>query len=995
MRKAFKGLKNIFLVLLIISSSLSYADVPSEEVTINYQNVALVEYIKFVSKITGYNFVYNPDDLNFTVTILSNDPTTKQNVMSTLIQILRINNLYLIENGNNLIISKNQNAKEIGTVVVEDDQSDDPIITRIFSLQNIKVETITSILRPMLSNDALIEASMETKQLIVTDTKTSIDKVSTLIEALDTGSLPIDYAVYQVVDTPIDQLIQSTEQIIRPLTMGNQFYLIPHKSTGIIYIVSTPGLTKKALSLLKEIDTAPKKEMPVTEKGQAYFLYKLKNVSGEIIEEDFDALSEKLKSSDVVDQKLLNVIENAKWIKETNSILLTGDQQSVDEAKALIDHYDILREDIKIKGKFLMFSPKYVSLSDIEKSLNDIANNLQKSGLVDKNLIESIKTLKVVKSTNSLVFTGSHETLEKINGLLISIDNPQAAQAIQKVGKTNFYVYKIQNSKPQSLMISLRSLADDLAKMDSSNVDFITTLKSMKYVKDTNSLVFTGSQESLEKLQSLIEKFDIPITKDDMSTYFIYKPKYLSSEELESVLNNFAEQIKVTGLDNEALFEVINSMKYSDKTSSFVFTGESLAIEELKGLLDTFDVPIKGGASTEISGLDDLGFLVYKLQYHKGNEIQEALQQISKELKIQDNSQASKLSLVKTIDSIQWVQLTNSLLLSGDPQTLAKMKELIGSLDVPLKQVFIEVLIIETTLVNALSFGLDWGSKMQWKNKAAGGIGNFQDGTNPFQNTVNAISNTNTPTGANIPLSSGFDLGIIGDLLFHKGKSFLSLASLLQALQTDAETSVVMTPKIIAQDGKTSKIFSGNNIPYSGSVITNNSQAGSSLVTTNLEYRDIGVSLTITPILGNSDNITLTIDLESSQRESPGTTTDNLGQVVGITTSKTIMNTSVHIPNKHFLVLSGMVKDTKSRSKQGIPCLGGLPYIGAAFAKDVKNSAKDNVVIFIRPHIINSFMDMENITNIQEDYFRDKTGTPTLERDYEEATEEMKIYDEE
>ena len=53
MRKAFKGLKNIFLVLLIISSSLSYADVPSEEVTINYQNVALVENIKFVSKITG------------------------------------------------------------------------------------------------------------------------------------------------------------------------------------------------------------------------------------------------------------------------------------------------------------------------------------------------------------------------------------------------------------------------------------------------------------------------------------------------------------------------------------------------------------------------------------------------------------------------------------------------------------------------------------------------------------------------------------------------------------------------------------------------------------------------------------------------------------------------------------------------------------------------------------------------------------------------------
>ena len=107
------------------------------------------------------------------------------------------------------------------------------------------------------------------------------------------------------------------------------------------------------------------------------------------------------------------------------------------------------------------------------------------------------------------------------------------------------------------------------------------------------------------------------------------------------------------------------------------------------------------------------------------------------------------------------------------------------------------------------------------------------------------------------------------------------------------------------------------------------------------------------------------------------------------------VNTAVHIPNKHFLVLSGMVKDTKARSKEGIPCLGGLPFIGAAFSKDDTSDVRDNIVIFLRPHIINSYKDMKTMSETQEDFFRDQAGTPTLESDYEEATEMIKSFDDE
>ena len=102
------------------------------------------------------------------------------------------------------------------------------------------------------------------------------------------------------------------------------------------------------------------------------------------------------------------------------------------------------------------------------------------------------------------------------------------------------------------------------------------------------------------------------------------------------------------------------------------------------------------------------------------------------------------------------------------------------------------------------------------------------------------------------------------------------------------------------------------------------------------------------------------------------------------------MHTTVHIPNKHFLVLSGMVRESKVRTKTGIPCLGSLPVIGAAFSQNNRADQKDNIVIFIRPHVINSYEDMTHLTETQENFFRENAGSPILEQDFEEAVELIK-----
>jgi type III secretion protein C len=105
------------------------------------------------------------------------------------------------------------------------------------------------------------------------------------------------------------------------------------------------------------------------------------------------------------------------------------------------------------------------------------------------------------------------------------------------------------------------------------------------------------------------------------------------------------------------------------------------------------------------------------------------------------------------------------------------------------------------------------------------------------------------------------------------------------------------------------------------------------------------------------------------------------------------MSTTVHGPDNNFLILSGMVNNSDAKDQAGIPCLGGLPVIGAAFSTSTDLVQNTNVVIFIRPHIINSVDEMHALTKHEEDFFRDQTGSPFLEHTYDEAMELIKNID--
>ncbi len=365
-------------------------------------------------------------------------------------------------------------------------------------------------------------------------------------------------------------------------------------------------------------------------------------------------------------------------------------------------------------------------------------------------------------------------------------------------------------------------------------------------------------------------------------------------------------------------------------------------------------------------------FFVYKLKYHQGFEIKDALKQVAFELQTQPGTPQKLLSAIQTV---QWVKATNSLLCSGDEEAIAGLRKLIESLDTALKQVFIEVLVIETDISKGLEFGLQWGASGQLKNNLGAGASGFpQNGkTPPFAQTMQGINASNTPSGlGQFPVGSGFDLGVIGDVIFHKGKSFLSLGALVSAVQEDGGSTIVLNQKIIAQDNKPSQIFVGDNIPFTGSVtqlVGQNQQT-----TSNIEYRDIGVNLNIKPMIGDDGVVTLDIQEEISETVDQPGVNQNASGALGIRTTKTNMVTHVHVPDKHFLVLSGMIRNSKSQYKTGLPCLGGIPFVGSLFSKKAKKEEKRNVIIFVRPHIVQNVEDYKKVSAAQRELHRKESS---------------------
>ncbi|MFZ4773057.1 MAG: hypothetical protein ACOYK9_03600 [Chlamydiia bacterium] len=786
----------------------------------------------------------------------------------------------------------------------------------------------------------------------------------------------------------IDQLKAMAKEIPN-LSENSDFFdsvenLRWNKQTNSIVIQGSTRTIQEITDFISKIDTQELSKFQ-------QFIYTPKTKSAAGLVEQVKISTKEISS---YDSTFAHMIDNMQIVDGT--IVATASPENLQKLQQMLESFDQKGADNSSSTtQYFIYKPTHMTAEELRLSLEGIGRDLEHSNSADLSLIQSIRGIKLVKNSSSIIVSGSDANIAKLKEMIASLDQQgaQPASKIAQVGATTFLSYQPKVRSAKELLEQLKTSTKDVKTQDPELYRSVTSAKIVD-----NTLVFSGNPENLDKIDKLLISLDqkIPgvVTKKAQEKYQNYKPVYKTGPDLIKETQGYVEHISAQGVDNHSLSNTVDNMHFLN--GRIIIVGSQENVDQVMKLLQEFDTPNADLAkpTTTIESFDNIGFLNYKLNFHLGSDIQDAIKLIGQELQLTKNQKNE--ALVNAISSVQWIKVTNSLIATGDPQTLGKLKEILESIDVPLKQVFIEVLVLETTKSNVVDIGLRWGGYSNLKGRVASYAANNPrvDSTNQVSDYLGAVSGSGATTagsssnGVNalngaspnlFPSISAGQLGVIGDIIFHGGRSYLTLASLLTALQEEGTITIVLNQKILAQDSRMSQIFVGQNIPFTGSIIT--TSGISQTTNANLEYRNIGVSLNITPNIGDNGIVTIEIDEEITEEAGTGTqgASVNTQQVNGIRTTKTSMQTRVHVPDKAFVVLSGQIRDTKTKSKSGLPCLGGLPVIGAAFQQSTTDYEVSDVLIFIRPEIIQTSEQWKELSEEQADLVSSRADTESVD----------------
>lgn len=262
---------------------------------------------------------------------------------------------------------------------------------------------------------------------------------------------------------------------------------------------------------------------------------------------------------------------------------------------------------------------------------------------------------------------------------------------------------------------------------------------------------------------------------------------------------------------------------------------------------------------------------------------------------------------------------TNSLLIRSTARDYRQLLTTINQLDVVPLQVMINAIIAQITLTDATQFGVDW-------SRIAA------------NSAVNSISSTTSTEF--LPVVG------LGGLLFTK--SFIDGAAqvdaTLEAIAVNNEVTLLARPSLTVVNNQEGEIQIGAQVPVEQGA----SIGAGGVATTNIQYRDTGIVLSITPQI-NSDGIVNLIIRQELSSVDAGASGINNNPVF----NNQEINTTVVVRDGENVVLGGLIQTETEYLNTGIPGLNRIPLLGRLFSYQQESIERRELFIVLRPEIIN------------------------------------------
>ena len=522
----------------------------------------------------------------------------------------------------------------------------------------------------------------------------------------------------------------------------------------------------------------------------------------------------------------------------------------------------------------------------------------------------------------------------------------------------------LQNTNPNDLIPALRPLMPQFAHLAA--------------VAGTNALIVSDRATNIYQLENIIRNLD-GTGQNDIEAIT------LQSSQAEEIIG-LLETMSATGTSKDFIGARVRIIA-DNRTNRILIKGDPDSRKRLRHTIEMLDVP----SADRLGGLK-----VFRLKYASAKNLAEILQGLVTGQSVSSSSgsnNANKSSSINNLTSNSQGQTGNSssgvnpsinlnsgfnnsqnnagitsfngngvsiiadgtqnaLVVKADPQLMREIEAAIQQLDIRRQQVLIEAAIIEVSGNDADQLGIQWA------------LGDLSSGVGLMSFSNVGASLASIAAGYASAGASGAAAAIAGDASKGNGATFgvgnfensrKAYGALIQALKTNTKSNFLSTPSIVTMDNEEAYIVVGQNVPFvTGSVSTGTS--GTVNPYTTVERKDVGVTLKVVPHIGENGTVRLEVEQEVSDVQ------NNKGQATDLVTNKRAIKTAVLAEHGQTVVLGGLIADNTALSRQGVPGLSDIPYLGRLFQANSRSNEKRNLLVFIHPTIVGDADDVRRLS---------------------------------
>ena len=520
-------------------------------------------------------------------------------------------------------------------------------------------------------------------------------------------------------------------------------------------------------------------------------------------------------------------------------------------------------------------------------------------------------------------------------------------------------------------------------------------------VPGVNALVLSDRADSLNQLTSLIRDLDsnvndslqvIPLLHVDAERMMELISALVASagsgqaqggnNQLKVIADTSSDRLLVKG-SPEMIAKVKEMVNQLDTTPTRRLSGLRVfrlkyasaghIAEMLRGLLASQSINSSGASSTlESASLNDAGSNSSTLNSGGASAIANSAT---------NNTTGAALSTSRSGGtgtgiggrpfSIIADETQNAVIVNAAPELMFEIEDAVNQLDSRRAQVLIQAAIVEVSGDDATQLGVQWALG----NANSGyGVVNFNNvGASAVSLAAAALSG-----GAGISAAAGSIAGAligIGDSKKDSKGNTQFYGAILQALDSSTSANLLSMPSILTLDNEKASILVGQNVPFVTGSYTTGSDSSTNPFQT-IDRQDIGINLNVIPHIGENGTVRLEVSQEVSSVV-PG----SAGNASGLTTNKSLINTTILADDQQTIALGGLMRDNTTTRQQKVPGLGNVPLVGRLFRSDNDTTQKSNLIIFLQPTILRDGGAVASVTERKYNQMRvlqlviDKNGT--------------------